>query len=111
MKQASKKMAAAALGIGSILGMALSAEAQVINMGGASAGTPFATEVPLNMCDSSPLPVHYVNGPMGSPTITTGKLHTWTCTRGGASIIIRYSATGSSDGVKRLQQPEANALS
>ena len=113
MKQASKKMAAAALGIGSILGMALSAEAQVINMGGASAGTPFATEVPLNMCDGIPaaLPTHYVNGPMGSPTITTGKLHTWTCTRGGASITIRYSATGSSDGVKKLQQPEANALS
>ena len=114
MKQASKSMAAAALGIGSILGLALSAEAQVVvNMGGASAGTPFATEVPLNLCDGPPaaLPNHYVNGPMGSPTITTGKLHVWTCTRGGSSIIIRYSATGSSDGVKKLQQPEANALS
>jgi hypothetical protein len=112
MRQASKNIAAAALGIGSILGLALAAEAQsIVNMGGASAGTPFATEVPLNLCDASPLPTHYVNGPLGSPTITTGKLHVWTCNRAGSSIIIRYSATGSSDGVKKLQQPEANALS
>lgn len=112
MKRASKKMAATALGIGSILGLALSAEAQtVVNMGGASAGTPFATEVPLNLCDAAPLPTHYVNGPLGTPTITTGKLHTWTCNRAGSPIIIRYSASGSSDGVRKLQQPEANALS
>lgn len=112
MKQVSKSIAAAALGIGSILGLALSAEAQtVVNMGGASAGTPFATEVPLDLCDPAPLPTHYVNGPLGTPTITTGKLHTWTCNRSGSPIIIRYSASGSSDGVKRLQQPEANALS
>lgn len=115
MKQASKKIAAAVLGIGSILGLALAAEAQsVVNMGGASAGTPFATEVPLNLCDATTgvnAPKHYVNAPLGSPTITTGKLHVWTCDRGGSPIIIRYSATGSSDGVKKLQQPEGNALS
>lgn len=108
----SKKMSIALLGLGSVLGLALSAEAQtVVNMGGASAGTPFATDVPLSLCDAAPLPTHYVNGPLGSPLITTGKLHTWTCNRAGSPIIIRYSASGSSDGVKKLQQPEANALS
>ncbi len=107
-----KLIAAALIGVGSLLGLAFSAEAQtVVNMGGASAGTPFATEVPLNLCDNNPRPTHYVNGPMGSPTITSGKLHTWVCNRGGQPIIIRYSATGSSDGVRKLQQPESNALS
>lgn len=109
-----KTSSIALLGLSSVLGLALTAEAQtVVNMGGASAGTPFATDVPLSLCDGPPaaLPTHYVNGPLGSPVITTGKLHTWTCLRSGASIIVRYSATGSSDGVKRLQQPEANPLS
>jgi ABC-type phosphate transport system substrate-binding protein len=107
-----KKLSVALLGVGSVLGLALSAEAQtVVNMGGASAGTPFATEVPLSLCDASPKPVHYVNGPTGSPVITTGKLHTWVCNRAGSPIIIRYSATGSSDGIIRVQQPEANSIS
>ena len=115
MNHASKNIVAAALGVGSILGFALSAEAAIeVNMGGASAGTPFATEVPLSLCDpasGSYRPTHYVNGGFGSPVITSGKVHTWVCKRAGADIIIRYSATGSSDGVKKLQQPEANALS
>lgn len=103
---------AALAGLFSVGALAASVQAQtVINAGGASAGTPFATDVPLNLCDASPLPVHYVNGPFGAPTITSGKVHTWTCNRAGQPIIIRYSATGSSDGVKKLQQPESNALS
>jgi ABC-type phosphate transport system substrate-binding protein len=102
--------AAGLFGIG-----AVSAHAQtVVNMGGASAGTPFATEVPLSLCDTSPLPVHYVNGPIpssGTVTITSGKLHNWVCNQAGNPIAVRYSATGSSDGVKRLQQPESDPLS
>jgi hypothetical protein len=89
-----------------------------VNMGGASAGTPFASEVPLSLCNAAPLPVHYVNGPSpssGTVTIASGKLHTWVCQRtvGGVTedIIVRYSATGSSDGVKRLKQPESDPLS
>lgn len=81
-----------------------------LNMGGSSAGTGFATQVPLNILDQIPnFPNHYVNGVTGS--ITAGKLHVWTGTRGGVPTIIRYSATGSSDGVLKLQQFVANAAS
>lgn len=83
-----------------------------LNGGGSSAATPFMTQVPLNILDQSPnLPIHYVNGVIASPSITSGKLHVWTGTRGGTGTIIRYSATGSSDGIKKLQQVTSNALS
>lgn len=110
-------MAAGMLSVGAMAGPA---QAQVIevNMGGASAGTPFASEVPLSLCNASPLPTLYINGPIpssGTVSITSGKLYTWVCQRtvGGVTedIIVRYSATGSSDGVKRLQQPESDPLS
>jgi len=75
-----------------------------LNGGGSSAATPFMTQVPLNILDQSPdLPIHYVNGAIASPSITSNKLHVWTGTRGGTGTIIRYSATGSSDGVLKLQ--------
>lgn len=84
-----------------------------LNGGGSSAATPFMTQVPLNILDNDDpnhyYPIHYVNGVTGS--ITTGKLHVWTGTRGGVPTIIRYSATGSSDGIKKLQQITTNALS
>jgi ABC-type phosphate transport system substrate-binding protein len=83
-----------------------------LNGGGSSAATPFMTQVPLSILDQAPnLPIHYVNGVISSPSITSGKLHVWTGTRGGTLTIIRYSATGSSDGIKRLQQVTTNALS
>jgi ABC-type phosphate transport system substrate-binding protein len=89
-------------------GVAADADAQtIINGAGASAVTPFMTEVPLSLCDASPLPEHYVNGPLGTPTITTGRLHVWKCNRSGNPIIIRYHASGSSAGVLKLQNPEA----
>lgn len=95
----------------------LSAEAQVeMNMGGSSAGTGFATQVPLELflpynAITNPIR-HYVNGNIaGPPAITSGKLHVWTGQLDGAKVpgqggldgIIRYAATGSSDGVQKLQ--------
>ena len=87
-----------------------------LNGGGSSAATPFMTQVPLNLLDqpvspSTNFPVHYVNGDILVPSITAGKLHVWTGNRGGVPTIIRYSATGSSDGVLRLQNPTTNASS
>lgn len=78
-----------------------------LNMGGSSAGTLYATTVPLVMLDTTPTPIHYVNGVISVPTtpsattITANKLHVWTGMRGGVRTIIRYAATGSSDGVIR----------
>jgi len=83
-----------------------------LNGGGSSAATPFMTQVPLNMLDQAPnLPIHYVNGDIASPSISAGKLHVWTGTRSGAPTIFRYSATGSSDGILKLQNPTSNASS
>ncbi|HTN43818.1 MAG TPA: hypothetical protein VMN77_08490 [Nitrospiria bacterium] len=84
-----------------------------LNTGGSSAATPFMTQVPLNMLDQTPnLPIHYVNGNITSPvTITAGKLHVWTGTRAGVPTIFRYSATGSSDGVLKLQNPTSDSRS
>src|SRR6185295_11209772 len=84
-----------------------------LNGGGASAATAFMTQVPLNVMDQAPqLPIHYVNGNItGPPAFTSGRLHTWTGTRGGTPTIIRYSTTGSSDGILKLQQVMSNPLS
>ncbi|HXZ24919.1 MAG TPA: hypothetical protein VEI24_01755 [Nitrospiria bacterium] len=83
-----------------------------MNAGGSSAATPFMTQVPLNILDQAPtLPNHYVNAAIASPSITSGKLHVWTGTRGGVATIIRYSATGSSDGILKLQHPTTDARS
>lgn len=59
--------------------------------------------MPLNLCDAAPLPNRY-------STADNNKI-TWTCNRGGLPIIIRYSATGSSDGVNKLLQPASNPAS
>ncbi len=81
-----------------------------LNMGGSSAGTLYATTVPLVMLAQSPAPIHYVNGVISVPTtptattITANKLHVWTgVDKNDATkkLIIRYAATGSSDGVTR----------
>jgi len=80
-----------------------------LNAGGSSAATPFMTQVPLNLLDQAPnLPIHYVNGDIASPVITSGKLHVWTGSRAGVPTIIRYSATGSSDGILKLQNPTSD---
>lgn len=87
-----------------LAGLAGTAEAQtVLNAGGSSAGRNFATDVPLNLCDPAPLPSRFSSA-------DNNKI-TWTCNRGGLPVIMRYSATGSSDGVNKLLQPTGNAAS
>jgi hypothetical protein len=65
-----------------------------MNMGGSSAGKQFATDVPLNLCDAAPIPDRYSSADNNKVT--------WVCKRGGLDIILRYSATGSSDGVNKI---------
>jgi len=107
-----KRFSQMAIGLaGLVAAMSVGTPAQGVdlNMGGSSAATPFASIVPVTLCDAGTA-TQYINGTMG--TITSGKLITWSCTRTGLGpIVIRYSATGSSDGIKKLQQPESNPLS
>ena len=87
-----------------LAGLAGTAEAQTaLNLGGSSAGRNFATDVPLNLCDAAPLPNRF--------STADGNKITWTCNRGGLPVIMRYSATGSSDGVNKLLQPASNPAS
>jgi hypothetical protein len=67
-----------------------------LNMGGSSAGRNFATDVPLDLCDQAPPPNRF-------STADNNKI-VWVCKRGGLDVIMRYSATGSSDGVNKLLQ-------
>ena len=87
-----------------LAGWAGTVEAQtVLNMGGSSAARNFMTDIPLNLCDAAPLPNRFASA--------NGNLITWTCNRSGSPVIIRYSATGSSDGVNKLLQPLTNPAS
>lgn len=88
-----------------LAGLAGTAHAQTteLNAGGSSAGRNFATDVPLNLCDASPLPARYSSA--------NNNMITWVCNRGGLPVIMRYSATGSSDGVNKLLQPASNPAS
>ena len=111
---------------------AVSAHAQVvINMGGSSAGTGFATNVPPRLFKAhSVAPVtHYINGTiLGAPdadpntsgtqaSITAGRMHVWAGTLDGTATgnpaldglagVIRYTATGSADGIRKLQNQTA----
>jgi len=87
-----------------LAGLAGTAQAQtVLNAGGSSAGRNFATDVPLNLCDAAPLPNRF--------STADGNKITWTCNRGGLPVIMRYSATGSNDGVNKLLQPTSNPAS
>lgn len=87
-----------------LAGLAGTAEAQTaLNAGGSSAGRNFATDVPLNLCDAAPLPNRFASA-------DNNKI-TWVCNRGGLQVTIRYSATGSSDGVTKLLQPASNPAS
>ena len=101
-------------GLTAVLGLAAPAQAQVIMSGtGASAGNLFVNQVPLFLCEiegagtpPAPRPVHYLNADVVSPfttlTIGEGKLGLWKCRVGGNDVVIRYSSTGSSDGVNKL---------
>ncbi|MCS6287031.1 MAG: substrate-binding domain-containing protein [Nitrospira sp.] len=88
-----------------LAGWAGVAQAQTTEMngGGSSAARNFMTDIPLNLCDAAPLPSRYASA--------DGNKITWVCNRGGQPVIIRYSATGSSDGVNKLLQPASNPAS
>lgn len=88
-----------------LAGWAGVAQAQTTEMngGGSSAARNFMTDIPLNLCDAAPLPSRYASA-------DNNKI-TWVCNRGGQPVIMRYSATGSSDGVNKLLQPANNAAS
>ncbi|MGE0470444.1 MAG: substrate-binding domain-containing protein [Nitrospira sp.] len=87
-----------------LAGWAATADAQtVLNMGGSSAARNFMTDIPLNLCDAAPLPNRFASA--------DGNKVTWTCNRGGSPAIMRYSATGSSDGVNKLLTPLSNPAS
>lgn len=95
---------------GLIAGLAVTgqafAQSTPLNIGGSSAGKQFAGDVPLDLCDtpaSGVTPHHYMSA--------NQNLHVWTCKRNTADIIIRYSATGSSDGVNKLLQPATDPAS
>jgi hypothetical protein len=87
-----------------LAGWAATADAQtVLNIGGSSAARNFMTDIPLNLCDAAPLPNRF--------STADGNKITWTCNRGGSPAIMRYSATGSSDGVNKLLTPLSNPAS
>ncbi len=87
-----------------LAGWTATADAQtVLNMGGSSAARNFMTDIPLNLCDPAPLPERFASA--------DGNKITWTCNRGGSPVIMRYSATGSSDGVNKLLTPLSNPAS
>ena len=91
-----------------LAGLAGTAQAQtVLNGGGSSAARNFMTDVPLNLCDAGTSTANY---PTRYSTADGNKI-TWVCNRGGLPVIIRYSATGSSDGVNKLLQPASNPAS
>lgn len=121
---------------GILVAGAVSAHAQTVemNMGGSSAGTGFANNVPLRLfkTHSVATPVtHYINGLIsctapcdvdpntsGNQTsITSSKLHVWTGTLDGTATgnpaldgklgVVRYAATGSADGIRKLETQTA----
>ena len=105
-------MFAGALAIALWIGTA-NAQTVPLNVGGSSSALQFMTDIPLNLCDSSPLPHRYSSaGPPAEPVSgLMGDKVTWTCNRNGAPVIFRYSATGSSDGINKLLQPAGNPAS
>ena len=92
-----------------LAGLAGTAAAQTtgLNGGGSSAARNFMTDIPLNLCDAGSSPATFPNRFASAD----GNKITWVCNRANLPIIIRYSATGSSDGVNKLLQPTANAAS
>ena len=99
-------VAASTLAIAAFAGLVGQADAVVnMNVTGSSAGKQFATDVPLDLCDASPLPHKYVSA-------DTNKI-VWTChrTAAGDDVVMRYNATASSDGITKLQQDISQAAS
>lgn len=97
---------AGALALAGFVGTA-QAQTTELNGGGSSAARNFMTDIPLNLCDAGTSTANYPN----RYATADGNKITWVCNRGGLPIIIRYSATGSSDGVNKLLQPASNPAS
>jgi ABC-type phosphate transport system substrate-binding protein len=92
-----------------LAGLAGTAQAQTteLNGGGSSAARNFMTDIPLNLCDAGTSPANFPNRFASAD----GNKITWVCNRTGLPVIIRYSATGSSDGVNKLLQPASSPAS
>jgi ABC-type phosphate transport system substrate-binding protein len=101
-----------------VTGFAVSAQAQTaLNIAGATAGQPFVAEVPITLCDNptgtggnvvtnSTAPRIYMDGSLGPSNNRTAnsKFVTWVCEAtniGLAGVVIRYQASGSSDGIDK----------
>jgi len=87
-----------------------------LNLAGSSAAGPYLSRVALNLCDSSPVPEHYVNGLFSDArgeqyAISPGRLHVWVCTRGGTPVTLRFSTGYSSAGISALKQLESETTS
>lgn len=115
------KSVAAVAGLASVVGLAISAEAQtVLNIAGASAAKPFVEETPITLCDNptGPAPTQVPGaqaprifmdgaaGPAGN-RLANSKFITWVCEAtnpnvGLPSIIVRYQSTGSFDGIDKV---------
>jgi ABC-type phosphate transport system substrate-binding protein len=107
-------------GLASIVGAALSAQAQTaLNIAGASAAKPFVEETPITLCDNptGPAPTQvngatapriFMDGSLGPAgnRLANSKFITWVCeaTNGNVglpSIVVRYQSTGSSAGIDK----------
>jgi hypothetical protein len=79
-----------------------------LNIGGSSAARNFMGQTPLNICDQSPTPSYYITA--------DNNRHTWVCTvttkgLSDTSVVIRYVATASADGITKLQVPTGDPAS
>lgn len=97
---------AGALALAGLAGTA-AAQTTELNVGGSSAARNFMTDIPLNLCDAGSTPANFPNRFASAD----GNKITWVCNRAGLPVIMRYSATGSSDGVTKLLQPASNPAS
>ena len=114
------KSVAALAGLASVMGLAVSAQAQTaLNIAGASAAKPFVEETPITLCDNptgpaptlvggSQAPRIFMDGALGpvGNRLANSKFITWVCeaTNGNVglpSIVVRYQSTGSSDGIDK----------
>jgi hypothetical protein len=96
-------------GLLSVAAIATTANATTaLNIGGSSAARNFMGITPLGLCDQTPTPNYYITA--------NNNFHTWTCTittqgLSDTSVVIRYTATASADGILKLQVPTGDPAS
>lgn len=86
------QLAAIAVAVLGLAGVASTAEAIDVYAGGSSAGRQFINEVPLSVCD-------HAAGPITHYRSANNNVHLWQCTFAGQPFNFNYSARGSADGV------------